>query len=106
MEYSAIVKNLGVEGLFGFARYPGDGFTGRVEVGIGRTNINLTPTQVGKLSTLTFSHVKSNIIYRARSMQLGKLERQHGFSQKILLSMAVDVFVQNSKVCMLATTNT
>lgn len=46
LEYSAIVKKLGVEGLFGFARYPGDGFSGRVEVGIGRTNINLSPAQV------------------------------------------------------------
>ena len=49
LEYSAIVKKLGIEGLFGFARYPGDGFPGRVEVGVGRTNINLSPAQVCEL---------------------------------------------------------
>lgn len=48
-EYSAVVECLGIEGLFGFARYPGDGFPGRVEIGIGRCNVNLTPAQVRQL---------------------------------------------------------
>jgi hypothetical protein len=46
LQYSALVKKLGVGGLFGFARHPGDGFPGRVEVGAGRANINLSPAQV------------------------------------------------------------
>jgi hypothetical protein len=36
-------------------------------------------------------------------MQLGRLGKQHGFSQKILLSIAVDVFVQNIIVCIIVT---
>lgn len=56
------MKKLCVEGLFGFARYPGDGLPGRVEVGIGRANINLTPAEVGKLLSLILSNVKSNVM--------------------------------------------
>ncbi|CAG9945638.1 unnamed protein product [Clonostachys rosea f. rosea IK726] len=44
-EYYRVVQELGIEELFGFARYPGDGFPGRVEISIGRTSINLTPAQ-------------------------------------------------------------
>lgn len=47
IEYTQLVKNLGIEGLFGFARYPGDGYPGRVEITVGRAHVNLTPTQVG-----------------------------------------------------------
>jgi hypothetical protein len=49
LEYATTVNKYGFEGLFGFTRYPGDGFPGRVEVSAGRTNINLTPAQVCEL---------------------------------------------------------
>jgi hypothetical protein len=46
LEYHDLAKKHGVEGMFGFVRYPGDGFPGRVEINVGSTNINLTPAQV------------------------------------------------------------
>lgn len=33
-------------GIYGLERYPGDGFPGRVEMTVGRLNVNLTPDQV------------------------------------------------------------
>lgn len=52
IEYTQLVKELGIEGVFGFARYPGDGYPGRVEITVGRTHVNLTPTQVGHIFNL------------------------------------------------------
>ena len=52
IEYTQLVKDLGIEGIFGFARYPSDGYPGRVEITVGRTHVNLTPTQVGNIFNL------------------------------------------------------
>jgi len=46
IEYTQLVRDLGIDNIFGFARYPGDGYPGRVEITVGRAHVNLTPTQV------------------------------------------------------------
>jgi hypothetical protein len=46
MELSDLILFLGVNGIYGLVRYPGDDFPGRVEMTMGRANVNLTPTQV------------------------------------------------------------
>jgi hypothetical protein len=45
IETSKATKSAGVYGL---TTYPGDDFPGRVEMTVGRANVNLTPTQVSR----------------------------------------------------------
>lgn len=45
-ELSQLIVASGVDGLYGLVRYPGDDFPGRVEMTVGRANVNLTPAQV------------------------------------------------------------
>jgi len=47
-ELSNLILYLGVNGTYGLVRYPGDDFPGRVEMTVGRANVNLTPTQAAK----------------------------------------------------------
>jgi hypothetical protein len=48
MDLSTLFENHGVAGTYGLVRYPGDDFPGRVEMTVGRANVNLTPTQADK----------------------------------------------------------
>jgi hypothetical protein len=59
-ELSDLILYLGVNGTYGLVRYPGDDFPGRVEMTVGRANVNLTPTQVCKhiLHTWTDTNLK------------------------------------------------
>ncbi|KAK8038424.1 hypothetical protein PG994_015191 [Apiospora phragmitis] len=43
---SGLILQLGVNDTYGLVRYPGDNFPGRVEMTVGRANVNLTPAQV------------------------------------------------------------
>ncbi|KAM0417183.1 hypothetical protein ACHAPT_012820 [Fusarium lateritium] len=45
-ELSALFVYLKVGMTYGLVRYPGDNFPGRVEMTVGRANVNLTPKQV------------------------------------------------------------
>jgi hypothetical protein len=40
------VMEEGVADIFGLSLYPGDGYPGRVEFSVGRSNVNLTPEEV------------------------------------------------------------
>lgn len=50
-----LLDSLGIRKLYGLALYPGDGFPGRVEMTIGRCNVNLTPFQVWQSNISTLS---------------------------------------------------
>lgn len=39
-----------VNGIYGLTRYPGDDFKGRVEMTVGRANVNLTPAQASRVA--------------------------------------------------------
>lgn len=43
--HDIIIKE-GVDDIFGLSLYPGDGYPGRVEFSVGRSNVNLTPDEV------------------------------------------------------------
>ncbi|KAJ4318010.1 hypothetical protein N0V84_007064 [Fusarium piperis] len=45
-ELSTVFVDRGVGKTYGLVRYPGDDFPGRVEMTVGRANVNLTPKQV------------------------------------------------------------
>lgn len=45
-DFIKISKETKSEGVYGLTTYPGDDFPGRVEMTVGRANVNLTPTQV------------------------------------------------------------
>ena len=45
-EFSEIVVSEKADGILGLCSYPGDGYPGRVEVTVGRSNVNLTPEEV------------------------------------------------------------
>ncbi|KAI0430526.1 hypothetical protein F5Y09DRAFT_341579 [Xylaria sp. FL1042] len=47
-ELSELIMNLNVDGVYGLVRYPGDDFPGRVEMTVGRANVNSTPAQAAK----------------------------------------------------------
>jgi len=50
--YLQAKETLSNAGIYGLGRYPGDGFPGRVEMTVGRSNVNLTPNQVSWAFTL------------------------------------------------------
>jgi hypothetical protein len=43
-----------LQGLFGLARHPGTEYPGRLEITLGRSNINLTPAQVSVIDSAWF----------------------------------------------------
>lgn len=47
-ELAEMILKSGADGVYGLARYPGDGFPGRTEITVGRANVNLTPKQAAK----------------------------------------------------------
>jgi hypothetical protein len=60
MELSDLILYLGVNGTYGLVRYPGDDFPGRVEMTVGRANVNLTTTQV--CDTMLYAWTDTNHI--------------------------------------------
>jgi hypothetical protein len=50
--YEVIVRE-GVDDIFGLSLYPGDGYPGRVEFSVGRSNVNLTPDEVWSLRCIS-----------------------------------------------------
>jgi len=54
------LEKYGVAGIYGLGRYPGDGYPGRVEMTVGRSNVNLTPKQVCRVEILHTIYTNSN----------------------------------------------
>lgn len=46
VEFSQLLRDLGAEKILGLCVYPGDDYPGRLEITIGRSNVNLTPDEV------------------------------------------------------------
>ena len=47
-EFAQVLESCGGQDIFGLCSYPGDEYPGRVEITVGRTNVNLTPMEVRK----------------------------------------------------------
>lgn len=57
-DFKELLDKLKLTGSLGLARYPGDDFKGSCEITHGRSNINLTPEDVGCLATLFITPAK------------------------------------------------
>ena len=44
--FACLLAEYDAEYIFGLCRYPGDGYPGRTEFTVGRSNVNLTPKEV------------------------------------------------------------
>jgi hypothetical protein len=51
-EFSEILATLQADKILGLCSYPGDGYPGRVEFTVDRSNVNLTPEEVGYFSII------------------------------------------------------
>jgi hypothetical protein len=85
------IEGYGVAGIYGLGRYPGDGYPGRVEMTVGRANVNLTPSQVRLMQISHLKQIGSTnfvIMPRRPDMILPFKVKLHGSSQKTLQSEA------------------
>ncbi|KAK4132536.1 hypothetical protein BT67DRAFT_457301 [Trichocladium antarcticum] len=48
-EFSEMMVSMKANGILGLCSYPGDGYPGRVEFTVGRSNVNLTPQEASLL---------------------------------------------------------
>ncbi|KAK4243569.1 hypothetical protein C7999DRAFT_18093 [Corynascus novoguineensis] len=51
-EFSEMMVSIVADGILGLCAYPGDGYPGRVEFTVGRSNVNLTPQEANLLPSV------------------------------------------------------
>lgn len=69
-EFSKLLVTHNAENILGLCTYQGDGYPGRVEFTVGRSNINLTPDEVRlpSSSDITKSVSDANHVYQAERL--------------------------------------
>jgi hypothetical protein len=69
--FYAQLISLGALGVFGLCTYPGNRFGGRVEMTMGRANINFDPAEVRRIQSLTGTHIHDDAGFRSQCSRGG-----------------------------------